>query len=410
MRKDKLYEKNIFKRDCIWNYVFLITTIRLIWNFLYGFRWPSAYIITSSIFTYDFGFIPRGLVASVLKLIFGNHIYSYKFLYILITGISVFVLFCFIYFAYYFTKKTKNLIGAILVLWYSLSIFSAYLSHEAGYFEQYGYVFLCIVLISPVKIKGSMFFSAICSGLAFISLLIGETNAFMTWPVLLAMSFIKVIECVDIKDHNGFKRNIFGIIIFNMPNVIYCLCTGLIPVSKERIENQVNMIREINNFKYLDGVAAYYYEGRMSDFQHVNYVNEIHFQVWDWQMKCYILLPTLTIMAVLLFMHCYRKAFYYLCAVIFIMICTYSINFLAWDTERYKFGAAMAVTFFDLWIIKRVDIKKIIWNKDIAYILVIGTMVMIIIMDYRLELFDNMTYNSSWQQFKDTLQNTWMIN
>ena len=145
--EDNKRNKYFNKYSIVFPVCFAVTVVRLLWNFLFGFRWPSAYVLSNNVFTYDHGFMPRALVASVLKLLAGNHIYSFKFLYILITGTSVLVLLFFIYMAYYFNFKDRNLIGSALVLWYSLSIYSAYLSHEAGYFEQYAYVLLCILIL-----------------------------------------------------------------------------------------------------------------------------------------------------------------------------------------------------------------------------------------------------------------------
>ena len=100
----------------------------------------------------------------------------------------------------------------------------------------------------------------------------------------------------------------------------------------------------------------------------------------------------------------------YIVASVFIMICIYVLNFIAWDTERFKFGVAMAVTLFSLWVCVSMDTPKIVLNKDLIYTLIIGSMIMIIIMDYRLGLFDVAVYNNSWTQFKETLQSTWRIN
>lgn len=184
----------IFSKSGFFAGIFIVTIIRLIWNFLYGFRWPSAYVLTNSVFTYDFGYIPRSLVASVLKLIVGDRIYSFKFLYILIVGVGLIITFIFGYLSYYFTIKTKNIIGSALILWYSLSIYSAYLAHEMGYFEQYGYILILGMILVSSKDVNWMKFCGLCAALMFISLLISETNAFLVCPVFIAMSFIKIIE------------------------------------------------------------------------------------------------------------------------------------------------------------------------------------------------------------------------
>lgn len=99
------------KRNMIYIVVLFITEIRLIWNYLFGFRWPSSYVLSCNVFTYDFGFMPRAFIASAVKLVFGNHIYSLKFLYILIIGSSLLILFFFMYMSYYFNIRTRNIVG-----------------------------------------------------------------------------------------------------------------------------------------------------------------------------------------------------------------------------------------------------------------------------------------------------------
>lgn len=197
-------KKNLtYCKRFIFNVLFLITVIRLIWNFLYGFRWPSEYVLSNNIFTYEYGFIPRSLIASLLKLLFGNLIYDRKFLYVLIVGTGILLLSFFCYLSYFFTIKTQNIVGSLLVFWYSLSIYSAYIAHEMGYFEQYGYVFLCGLILFCAKIKSVLKFSILCSGLMFISLLISETNAFLVCPVLLSITLLNTFENMPVVDFEG---------------------------------------------------------------------------------------------------------------------------------------------------------------------------------------------------------------
>ena len=92
------------------------------------------------------------------------------------------------------------------------------------------------------------------------------------------------------------------------------------------------------------------------------------------------------------------------------MLCVYCLNFIAWDADRYKFCAAMAVTLFSIWILKETNIKEFIANKEIIYIIVAGTAFMCMIMDFRLGLFDGAVYNDSLKQLVETLHNTWRIN
>lgn len=398
---------------------FVIIIARLVWNFLFGFRWPSEYVMTCSVFTYDFGFVPRSLVTSALKLIFGSHVYSLKFLYILILGTGLITLGCFIYFAYYFTIKTMNPIGTLLLLWYSLSIYSAYFSHEMGYFEQYGFVLICAVMILPIRFKKNRSYSILYAFLMLVSLLISETNAFLICPVFLALTAYKILTGIeqDLRDCSFFERGydkrglakelLFALCI-NVPNIAYCLWSGLHLVPVERIENVKNMIRSHTHLldNRLNEVGNAFCYGRTNN----TYVSDVNFKVWNWQLLCYLLLIIFLIAAVLIFAGYWHRAIFYVVSTSFMMFCAYIVNFIAWDQERFKFGAAMMITFFSIFIIKDLGAAKLVLNKDIFYICTLITVVMICIMDFRLGLFDGAAYNASLTQFKETLRSTWMLN
>lgn len=404
----------------IYKFVFIVTVARLIWNFLYGFRWPSDYVMASSVFTYDFGFIPRGFVASVLKLVFGYHIYSLKFLYILILGTCLITLLCFIYLSYYFTIKTQNPIGSLLILWYSLSIYSAYISHEMGYFEQYGFVLICAVTVLPIHFKRNSSYTIFYAFLMFISLLISETNAFLICPIFLALTAYRIYENIEqalrdgslftgVFNKKGFIKDIALAIGANIPSLIYSIWSGIYIVPEEQIQNIKDLVRSHTRLldARLDGVGSYYSTGRT----HMNtYVSDVNFIVWNWQLLCYILLIIFVVSAVLVFAGYWQRAAFYIIASALMMICAYLVNFVGWDQERFKFNAAMMITFFSIWMIKELGANKLVLNKDIFYLCSLTTIVMLSIMDFRLGLFDGAVYNASLTQFKETLRSTWRLN
>ncbi len=393
------------KYTIIFPICFTVTVVRLLWNFLFGFRWPSAWVLTSNVFTYDSGFMPRAFVASVLKLFVGNHIYSLKFLYILIIGTNMLIFAFLIYMSYYYNIKTRNIIGGIIILWYSLSIYSAYLSYEAGYFEQYGYVLLFLLLLLPIKIKNPMAFSIICTVTNFIILLISETNAFLVCPILFFASLLRLYND-DKKGLNlGFLKKLVILILMNIPCLIYCFHVGSTLIPESTILNQINMIRShANYFERLDEIGGYFYKGRIP-----GYASNIEFKVWNWQLKLYLFLIVSVVAMILYSIGYYRKVICYIGSCIFILALIYCLNFIAWDTDRFKFCAATAITFFSMWIVKEIDIRRIVLRKDVVYVCIIGTMLLIMIMDYRLELFDGAMWNNSYGQFKENLQSTWRI-
>lgn len=363
----------ISERKLTFIFLFTVTEIRLIWNFLFGFRWPSAYVLSCNVFTYESGFMPRTFVASIMKLLFGNHIYSLKFLYILITGTSVLILLFFMYMSYYFNFRKRNLVGSILVLWYSLSIYSAYLSHEAGYFEQYAYVLLGVILLVSSRIKSPIRFTILCAGTGFVCLLISETNAFLVLPVLFIMNIMRLLESRPEGRRGINKRHLRKDFVFlvsvNIPSLLYCTAAGFLLVPESRVAEQLVTIRShASYFEYLDEIGSYFYNSRLP----VSYTHVLEFKVWNWQLKLYLALVVFTVTVALVSAKEFRKAVNYLVGITGILICIYCLNFIAWDTERFKFCAAMAVTFLSFWVIKETGGNQIIMNQELFSLLLVG--------------------------------------
>lgn len=292
----------------------------------------------------------------------------------------------------------------MLILWYSLSIYSAYISYEMGYFEQYAYALLCIFILLAKKIKSPDYFTFLCSALSLVILLISETNAFFICPILFFMNLKKLIK----KPYKKSRFESWLIFLFGyLFSIIYCIAIGMTSVPKAQIEKLLTLIKNhASYFENLDEIGEYFYNGRIYE----SYSNKIEFKVWEWQLKFYMFLILLTVSIIFMSAKQYQKAIYYIVAVIIMMLCLYSLNFIAWDTDRFKFGAAMAVTFFSIWIISESEIKITAINREMFYILIIGTMGMIMIMDYRLGEPEGVTYNNSLAQFISTLRNTWQIN
>lgn len=195
-------------------------------------------------------------------------------------------------------------------------------------------------------------------------------------------------------------RCLIQTICVNIPNILYCICVNYIRVPQEIIRKQLSLIRENSDkFQRLDEIGAYFYGDRTAR----EYTDQILFRDENWQLMAYMFLIIFTVTLVLIFNRNYQKAFLFIAASGFVIACGYTLNFIAWDAERYKFGQAMMVTFLGIWTFKKIESAKIILNKDLLYTLVIGTLIMAAIMDYKLGLFDGAEYNNSIMRLKDTL-------
>lgn len=382
--------------------LFGITAFFLIWNFLYGFRWPSEYVLSSTLFNYYDGFLPRGLIGSILKMVFRERMYHKLFLSVCIMSIGLLLLFALIYLSWFFTVRTQNIMGSMVMLWYSLSIYNAFLAHEMGYFEQYGYVLFMIALLLLDRIPSEKIYGICATGCMFLSLLISETNAFLVCPVFGAMIFFRMFQKTEGTLADA-KRIFMKMVVLNIPNLVYCLFIFLCPNASEmQITRQIIGIREhADSFNRLEEIGGYYLNhSRLEN----DYTHSIPITTFNWQLMAYLFVIVFCVSLALYFSEHGKEMLCYLLLNGFIFACGYGVCFIAWDRERFKFCLAFSVTLFAAAVCKKVDFRKLKWNKDMVYALVIGTCVVIALMDFRLGLFDQAAYNQSIAQMVDALK------
>ena len=391
----------------------------MIWNFYYGFRWPFNFALLYHVFTYDCGFMPRALETSVLKLIFGRHVYSMKFMYILFIATYLLIMAFLIYFSYYFTIKTHNSVGSLLILWWSMENYGAYMCNTMGYLEQDGFVIVCIVLLLSNRIKSNLKFSVLSASMIAVSVLISETNAFLTCPVLIAMAVLRILEPLDDKPFSAMEKAerravIKDLTIFlsmGMPSALYCLYSAVVKVPQEQIERAMDYIRsyttifdQLERPYNLELMGQCFYKGRLS------YTHTVNFAVWEWQLKGFLCLMAILVVVALLYAGYRRKAFWYGVMCVFAAISCYAVSFIAADWSRFKASAALMITFLGIWMLRRIGSEKIKLNKEIIYLMVFGTVLMFMTMDFNLIIYDESQYNTSFAVFSEQFKNSWHIN
>ena len=382
--------------------LFCFISLQMIWRFLYGFRWPGEYVQTCTIYNYSEGFIIRGFVGSCLIVLFGDLAYDKLFLSLFILAIGLIILFMFIYMAYYFAVKKRNLIGTVIILWFSLSIYCAYLAHEMGYFEQYGYVVIFFVILFLSKMKNRKALISIVAALMFILLLISETNAFLICPTLLSICLIRIVTDAW-KEQNSPKKDIVFLVLVNIPNAIYCLFSEALSASPEQVAILVDKIKGHNgNFQRVEEVGGYSVANARTAF---SYVKAIHLMENPWQLMVYVFLIMFTIGLMLFLLGKHKEMLLFEGSCCFIVISAYLMGIFGWDLERYRFGQAVGVTLLAIWQLLQVKADKRVLKKDMIYTLIIGTLIIISIMNYRVHLFDGAVYNDNIKQLVDTLRN-----
>ena len=155
-----------------------------------GFRWPGIYVMTNHLITSRDGFVPRTLVSTILELIVGDRIYKYQFWYFWILFIS----FLFIFYIITVTVREviwkENILFLLIIASYVISPYPKYYIHEAGYFEQYGYLLLALLI--EISLRGSIKKTCVSASVfSFIAVLVSETNLFLILPCLFTIGFLK---------------------------------------------------------------------------------------------------------------------------------------------------------------------------------------------------------------------------
>jgi hypothetical protein len=113
---------------------------------LKGIRMPNRWSITHYLFTYQTGFMKRGLWGEVLHMGFGRWTSSYFFL----ATVGLVVFFAFLWFVWGACRRLPATADSVpFLLVFSASPALAYSAHMVGYLEQIGY--LAVVLLLPLR-------------------------------------------------------------------------------------------------------------------------------------------------------------------------------------------------------------------------------------------------------------------
>ena len=227
-------EKDIRNKKAVSSVIIAALLYLLMQSFACGFRWPSNYVLTNHVITYIYGFVPRSLVGTVGNLIFGYKWYSWKYMsYVIMAVGAVFVLWCF----FEIVKsgyKFKNPGMLTLMSVFAVSPFARYYLHEMGYYEQYGYVLLIVILLFFLKDRiTDVYIIPALAGL--LSLVISESNAFLVLPVFFVYSFISIVNDERLKSIKERVKHLAVLAVIYIPHVIYTALIWIIKVPEEKV-------------------------------------------------------------------------------------------------------------------------------------------------------------------------------
>lgn len=377
------------------NRLFLAATIGIILLYIsysmMGFRWASTYVRTNHIITWKYGFIPRTFINEIAYFFLRDKLYSQVVLNLLILGVAAIFIVYIVASVIETVAVKKNVLCLLVFLMFSFSPYAKYYLHEAGYYEQYGYL-LGIVLIEISRRKNWKITSVFSCLFAVISVLTSETNLFLIIPLLFIIAFLEIIN----ENENVIKRGAMLFLGF-LPSVIYSLLAFLIRVPKERMEQMYRWNLLQADFPLREDVYEYFWNDRSNADTWGRALHEI-------PIPC-VIYPLLLI-AVISFI-LYRKnkkmavAFGILC--ILCGLANYSIVIVAWDLDRYYFCIYMQIFLVTIYVLKKhlMDYRFVKNDGLLFLIFLLGSLGM---SGFEFTLFDDRSYLRSVKDVVQELQ------
>ena len=344
-----------------------------------GFRWASTYVRTNHVITWKYGYIPRTFANQIASFFLGDRLYNQAFLNIWILGISGLFLLYIIFSVVETVAIKHNVLCTVVFFAFSISPYAKYYLHEAGYYEQYGYL-LGIVLLEVARKKKWNITFACAVVFAFLSVLFSETNLFLVIPFLFSIVFLEIVAAKQ----NTVKRTILLVTGF-VPAIVYSLMAFFIKVPKERMEKIAEWNRQCVDFPLRNDVYQYFWDDRSNA------------ELWGRELRSIpipcVIYPLIfaAVIAFILYQVNKKVAISYFLVCILCGWVRYSIVVVAWDLDRYYFCIFMQVFMITIYVMKKYLINYELCKRDIKALL------LLIIMGFGMtkfefELFDDEKY------------------
>ncbi len=369
-------------------------------NLMSGFRWPSDYVLTNHVITYVYGFVPRSLIGGICGWIFGNEWYSWKTIsaVIMITGI--------IPIAYFMeqiitcgVKFRETPLFCVLCM-FAVSPFSRYYLHEMGYYEQYGYVLVIFLIIIMSRKKGFFYSYILPALLSFIIILISESNIFLVVPIIVAFSFIKILDDSKELSANRIIKKIAILFGLYIPHVIYCIVIWFLKVPADLIkklqDHDREMVNSFDSYNFCFREDVHWYMS--GDRSNADWWGRSLHPIDLWVVTSCLFLIVFT--AYFLYKTRNKKLIIsYIISSASAGFASYIIVVMGWDMYRYSFCIFMTVLFVSIFTLKSyMGEIRIDW-QDMFFIALFFA-ACLSTFDQRLVLFDDAHYLSTWGDVK----------
>lgn len=176
-------------------YYLFIASLLFTISFLKGLRMPSLWVTTHLTFNYSHGFIRRGLIGELLRVVGGTKIYNYNVL----AGCSFVLLVVVLVVLSRFIKRTIQTDVADAGLQAAILVFGAspafvFFIHEIGYFDYFGLLaVLSLVLLSYRSTRRYLIFYA--AGLIGVTLaFIHEGQVILFFPTIFFVMVCHIVK------------------------------------------------------------------------------------------------------------------------------------------------------------------------------------------------------------------------
>lgn len=389
---------------------FVLVALLIFSSIVSGFRIPGRYVLSQYMLTYQFGFIPRGLIGSVMRLLCGDAFFTYLPHVILALGTTLLFFLWLLYTGYRACLGKDTFLIAVLIGWFTVCCYGAYYTFESGYYEQFGYVFV-ILLIEQIARKkdGSQRYIVWSAVYMALSCLISETNAFLVCPLLVFITFLQIW-----KEHGqDWKRCVRVLVkacLMYLPSGVFCVIVNFYRVPEETVQKLIEVVRERTTlFPYLEALGGVMYGPRTPVVD--------WFTPFTWRKPQTFVLIVLAaaILTITFFIAFYwkdwKKAAIYFITTVVLAFLTYSIVFVAWDFDRYYCCMVVTNLLFSIYILKvfaadgkrSVEPRRGIRRNATIAVVCAATLVVLSTREAKLWLMDNGTYNETWSQFTEKL-------
>lgn len=195
-----------------------------------GVRFPHFYPYTQALLSYEFGFIKRGLLGTVLSGVFGDVAYHFWFF----SLVSFVVLFVVIYLFWLILRdliETNNPIHIFAALIFAASPSLIHMININGHFEFYG--MLVTLLVFRLKGFNNKFIAATVG--MILAILIHEINFIVFVPTIILLLFCSI-------EPNKQNLQFMGVVCFGLVMAIVTFALLNHAVSDEGIKYKLYLL------------------------------------------------------------------------------------------------------------------------------------------------------------------------